>query len=74
MGNNVKPNPAITFEAETFRRIQPEEYLRRFIQKHVRPDGRSFNHFRKTTVNLSMFTFYIKILREINKLNACFLF
>ncbi|RIA82903.1 exosc8 protein [Glomus cerebriforme] len=49
--NNLKST--ITFEAETFRRIQPEEYLRKFIQQQVRPDGRSFNHFRKTTVNLS---------------------
>lgn len=53
--NNINLNTAITFEAETFRRIQPEEYLRRYIQQHVRPDGRSFNHFRKTTVNLSKF-------------------
>ncbi|CAI2171870.1 12491_t:CDS:2 [Funneliformis geosporum] len=37
--NNVNPNPTITFEAETFRRIQPEEYLRKFVQQHVRPDG-----------------------------------
>lgn len=57
--NNTNLNTAITFEAETFRRIQPEEYLRRYIQQHVRPDGRSFNHFRKTTVNLSKFFTFI---------------
>ena len=61
MGNVANENvvkPTITFEAETFRRIQPEEFLRRFIQQHVRSDGRSFDHFRKTTVNLSKF-FYL---------------
>jgi exosome complex component RRP43 len=57
--NNTNLNTAITFEAETFRRIQPEEYLRRYIQQHVRPDGRSFNHFRKTTVNLSKYLLFI---------------
>ena len=62
--SDVNPNSTITFEAETFQRIQPEEYLRKFIKQHVRPDGRSFNHFRKTTVNLSklllMVKFYMK--------------
>ena len=50
-------NPTLTFKAETFQRIQPDEYLRKFIQQNVRPDGRSFDHFRKTTVNLSKVTF-----------------
>ena len=50
-------NPTLTFKAETFQRIQPEEYLRKFIQQNVRPDGRTFDHFRKTTVNLSKISF-----------------
>ncbi|CAJ0902854.1 707_t:CDS:2, partial [Entrophospora sp. SA101] len=33
------------FGADTFRRIQPQEYLRKFVQQNIRPDGRSFNAF-----------------------------
>ncbi|CAG8807160.1 14823_t:CDS:1, partial [Racocetra persica] len=40
---------SLAFEAETFRKIQPQEYLRRFIQGHIRPDGRLLNQFRPTT-------------------------
>lgn len=40
------------FGADTFRRIQPQEYLRKFVQQNIRPDGRSFNAFRKTNINL----------------------
>ncbi|EXX66291.1 Rrp45p [Rhizophagus irregularis DAOM 197198w] len=70
--NIINLNTAITFEAETFRRIQPEEYLRRYIQQHVRPDGRSFNHFRKTTVNLRNTTVICGIKAEVSEPNVNF--
>ncbi|RHZ89885.1 hypothetical protein Glove_9g92 [Diversispora epigaea] len=41
-----------TYEAETFRKLQPQEYLRKFLLKEVRPDGRELKQFRQTTVNL----------------------
>ncbi|CAG8626631.1 11524_t:CDS:2 [Dentiscutata erythropus] len=47
---------SLAFEAETFRKIQPQEYLLRFIQGNIRPDGRSLSQFRPTTVNQSCIT------------------
>ncbi|KAI8145725.1 exosome component 8-like protein [Fennellomyces sp. T-0311] len=35
---------------EVFHRIQPQEYLRRFLEQSVRPDGRSLDRFRKTLI------------------------
>ncbi|KAI8341613.1 exosome complex component RRP43-like protein [Choanephora cucurbitarum] len=35
---------------EIFSRIQPHEYLKRFLGQHVRPDGRSLHEFRKTMI------------------------
>ncbi|CAG8621860.1 9519_t:CDS:2 [Acaulospora morrowiae] len=46
----------LSFEAETFRKIQPQEYLRRFTQKDIRPDGRELKQFRQTTINLGCIT------------------
>ncbi|CAG8488398.1 2906_t:CDS:10 [Ambispora gerdemannii] len=42
---------AFTFEAENFRKIQPKEFIKKFLEQNVRPDGRVFRQFRKTTVN-----------------------
>ncbi|KAI9595148.1 ribosomal protein S5 domain 2-type protein [Syncephalis fuscata] len=39
------------FTAETFKRVQPEEYYRKILEQDVRPDGRSFETFRTTIVN-----------------------
>ncbi|KAG9285349.1 hypothetical protein G9A89_010824 [Geosiphon pyriformis] len=44
--------PAFTFEAENFRKIQPKEFVRKFLAQNIRPDGRVFRQFRKTTINL----------------------
>lgn len=35
---------------EIFKRIQPHEYLKRFLDQNVRPDGRLLNEFRKTMI------------------------
>ncbi|KAG2229591.1 hypothetical protein INT48_001902 [Thamnidium elegans] len=35
---------------EIFSRIQPHEYLKRFLDQSVRPDGRLLNLFRKTMI------------------------
>lgn len=35
---------------EIFSRIQPHEYLKRFLEQQVRPDGRLLNQFRKTMI------------------------
>ncbi|RKP10858.1 exosome complex component RRP43-like protein [Thamnocephalis sphaerospora] len=39
------------FSAETFKRVQPSEYYRKFLEQDVRPDGRAFSQFRKTILN-----------------------
>ncbi|KAI8339194.1 exosome complex exonuclease RRP43-like protein [Chlamydoabsidia padenii] len=36
--------------ADVFSRIQPHEYIRRFIDQRVRPDGRLLDRFRDTTI------------------------
>ncbi|KAI9257162.1 ribosomal protein S5 domain 2-type protein [Phascolomyces articulosus] len=35
---------------EVFHRIQPHEYLRRFLEHDIRPDGRLLDKFRKTLI------------------------
>ncbi|KAI9322834.1 exosome complex exonuclease RRP43-like protein [Dichotomocladium elegans] len=35
---------------EVFSRIQPHEYLRRFLDQNIRPDGRTPTRFRKTLI------------------------
>ncbi len=37
-------------DAETFRKLQPVEYLRKFTRENTRPDGRPFNKSRPTTI------------------------
>lgn len=45
-------NGALHFiDADTFRKIHPHEYLRRFTSQGVRPDGRTFEKFRPTLIN-----------------------
>ncbi|KAG1050568.1 hypothetical protein G6F42_029003 [Rhizopus arrhizus] len=39
-----------TDKFEIFSRIQPHEYLKRFLDQKVRPDGRTLNEFRKTMI------------------------
>jgi exosome complex component RRP43 len=48
MTTSVSP---YAFTAETFKRIQPEQYYRKILEQNVRPDGRSFKGFRTTIVN-----------------------
>jgi len=38
------------FNPEAFRQVHPREYLRKFVQQGVRPDGRGLTRIRKTTV------------------------
>lgn len=37
-------------EAEAFRVLQPQEYLNKFLQSGIRPDGRLFNAVRPVRV------------------------
>ncbi|KAI8372498.1 ribosomal protein S5 domain 2-like protein [Blakeslea trispora] len=41
---------------EIFSRIQPHEYLKRFLGQNVRPDGRLLNEFRKTMITSGAIT------------------
>ncbi|KAJ3254636.1 Exosome complex component RRP43 [Boothiomyces macroporosus] len=38
-------------DAETFKKIQPKEYLRRFLQQDTRPDGRAVSESRQINFN-----------------------
>lgn len=40
---------------ELFKRIQPADYLSRFLQEGFRPDGRRANEFRKPALNAGQF-------------------
>ena len=40
----------LTLNAEIFRQIYPKEYLDRFIQKNLRPDGRHLQEFREISI------------------------
>lgn len=35
---------------EIFSRIQPQEYVKKFLDQDIRPDGRLLNQFRKTMI------------------------
>ncbi|RKP27974.1 exosome complex component RRP43-like protein [Syncephalis pseudoplumigaleata] len=48
MTTSVSP---YAFTAETFKRVQPEEYYRKILEQDVRPDGRAFDACRTTIVN-----------------------
>ncbi|KAI9299273.1 ribosomal protein S5 domain 2-type protein [Cunninghamella echinulata] len=41
---------------EIFSRIQPHEYVRRFIDQKVRPDGRLLDRFRSTLITTNVIT------------------
>ena len=43
--------PGFTLDPETFKKIQPLEYHRRFISQGIRPDGRQFMEFRSLNIN-----------------------
>jgi exosome complex component RRP43 len=47
---SIKTSAAATDNFEIFSRIQPHEYLKRFLIQQVRPDGRLLNQFRKTMI------------------------
>ncbi|KAK9896957.1 hypothetical protein P389DRAFT_51565 [Cystobasidium minutum MCA 4210] len=42
---------AYAIDPELFKRIQPADYLSRFLQEGYRPDGRRANEFRKPALN-----------------------
>ncbi|KAL1924563.1 uncharacterized protein VTP21DRAFT_4217 [Calcarisporiella thermophila] len=54
MDTSKADTPAFTFDV--FKRIQPSEYIRRFLEQQVRPDGRPLNRFRKTALNTGTIT------------------
>ncbi|ORX99013.1 hypothetical protein K493DRAFT_406416 [Basidiobolus meristosporus CBS 931.73] len=39
-----------TFSGDTFRKIHPAEYYRKFLSQNIRPDGRSLSGYRQTKV------------------------
>jgi exosome complex component RRP43 len=41
---------------EIFRRVQPHEYIKRFLEQDVRPDGRALDQFRKTMITSGAIT------------------
>jgi len=44
--------PSEEIKAATFQRLYPKTYLERFLQEHVRPDGRDFLEFRDCSINV----------------------
>ncbi|BFZ64197.1 hypothetical protein YB2330_005336 [Saitoella coloradoensis] len=43
--------PSLSFPPATFKKLHPQEYLRRFTTSEVRADGRSLRTFRPATAN-----------------------
>eukprot|EP00742_Colponemidia_sp_Colp-10_P002394 GILJ01002552.1.p1 GENE.GILJ01002552.1~~GILJ01002552.1.p1 ORF type:complete len:296 (-),score=52.03 GILJ01002552.1:145-987(-) len=43
-------------EADTFKKLQPQTYLRSFLEKNVRPDGRAVSKIRTTTISSGVIT------------------
>ncbi|KAK9767902.1 hypothetical protein K7432_001882 [Basidiobolus ranarum] len=39
-----------TFSGDTFRKIHPAEYFRKFLSQNIRPDGRGLSSYRQTKV------------------------
>lgn len=48
---------ALDLYAELFKRIQPADYLSRFLQEGYRPDGRRAQEFRKPALNAGAYFF-----------------
>ncbi|KAI9346002.1 ribosomal protein S5 domain 2-type protein [Zopfochytrium polystomum] len=42
---------AFTLQASTFQKLHPAEYMRRFLAKGLRPDGRTLEAFRKVKIS-----------------------
>ncbi|CAG8617855.1 1271_t:CDS:2 [Paraglomus brasilianum] len=54
--NANKKETKFIVDADSIRRIQPLEYFRHFTDQKIRPNGRVFNRFRKTTLHLGSVT------------------
>lgn len=52
--DNTADNRTLT-EAAAYKRLYPVEYLRRFVQEDVRPDGREKDQWRDVRINVGMF-------------------
>lgn len=37
---------------EVYKKIYPADFLKKFLEKNIRPDGRLINKIRKTTVSV----------------------
>jgi hypothetical protein len=46
---------------ELFKRIQPADYLSRFLQEGFRPDGRRAQEFRKPALNAGMIDIHLPV-------------
>jgi len=53
--NANKKETKFIVDADSIRRIQPLEYFRHFTDQKIRPNGRVFNRFRKTTLHLGFY-------------------
>jgi len=57
MSSSSVTNPSAvddTLRAQIFQRLHPRVYLERFIAEKFRPDGRTFDEWRKVSVNVGM--------------------
>ncbi|KAJ3293431.1 Exosome complex component RRP43 [Borealophlyctis nickersoniae] len=56
-GQNSTQEPAqFSLDPDTFKKIHPAEYHRRFLSQQVRPDGRALRKFRKVEINVGSIT------------------
>ncbi|KAJ1978238.1 hypothetical protein H4R34_003279 [Dimargaris verticillata] len=53
MAPDIKP---VVLSAAAFEKIAPEEFYKRFVQNNVRPDGRSLERFRPTSLQINSVT------------------
>ncbi|KAJ3410801.1 hypothetical protein HDV05_003230 [Chytridiales sp. JEL 0842] len=50
--SSVEETSTFTLDPDTFKKIHPSEFHRRFLTHSVRPDGRVLNKFRKVRINV----------------------
>ncbi|ORX55399.1 exosome component 8-like protein [Piromyces finnis] len=51
--NEVSNKDSFVLDANTFAKLHPKEFYRKFLTNNIRPDGRLLKKFRKTSINLN---------------------
>jgi exosome complex component RRP43 len=51
----IQPS-SFVIDAETFQKLQPKEYLRRFLRNNTRPDGRPLTRSRNINIAVGKFS------------------